>query len=75
MLRLVLEAQILGTPCQGQCLGEEVGWRGVKSNLQGFRLIYEGSRNAVTGKMLNVSRIRDARRRIPVFMKHLLLTD
>lgn len=27
----------------------------VKNNLQGFRIIYEGSCNAVTGEMLNVS--------------------
>lgn len=56
MLRLGLEAWIRELLVSADVSGRN-GEGGVKNNLRGFRLIYEGSCNTVTGKMLDVSHI------------------
>lgn len=56
MLRLGLEAWIWELLVSADVSGRS-GEGEVKNNLQGFRLIYEGSCYMVTGKMLNVSHI------------------
>lgn len=49
--------QAWGTPVRASVSGRSQGE--VKNNLQGFRIIYGGSCDTVTSKMLNVSHTRE----------------